>query len=349
MSDGVCPFCSKSPTSDIVLTQDVICRSAKGKYMVTNANQIALLAQDNIGKVMIGKNDTVIYLLTAMLAGGHVLMEDVPGTGKTKLAKTLAATLSAEFKRIQFTPDLLPSDVTGLNVWDQREGRFILNKGPVFTNILLADEINRATPRTQAGLLECMEEKQVTIDGETLPLADPFFVIATQNPIETAGTFPLPEAQMDRFMMRLSMGQPSETEEIAILDRFKSGDPIETLCPAIRMEDFMAYKALVKDVYVHPAVEAYIVKIVQGTRFHSRALMGVSTRGALALMKACQALALLSGRDYVLPDDVKKLAVPVLAHRLVLSFGKNQAKEAETIIESLLIVIEAPTEDVRKR
>lgn len=317
--------------------------------MAVNANQIALMAQENIGKVMIGKNDTVVFLLTAMLAGGHVLMEDLPGTGKTKLAKTLAATLSVDFKRIQFTPDLLPSDVTGLNVWDQKEGRFILNRGPVFTNILLADEINRATPRTQSGLLECMEEQQVTIDGETLPLAEPFFVIATQNPIETAGTFPLPEAQMDRFMMRLSMGQPSEMEEVSILERFKSGDPMDTLYPAINLQDFMACKDMVKTVYVHPAVESYIVRIVQGTRFHSRALMGVSTRGALALMKACQAFALLCGRDYVLPDDVKRLAVPVLAHRMVLSFGKDQAREAETIIESLMIVIEAPTEDVRKR
>lgn len=313
------------------------------------ANQIALTAQENIGKVMIGKDQTVACLLTAMLAGGHVLMEDVPGTGKTKLAKALAATLAVDFKRIQFTPDLLPSDVTGLNVWDQRQGMFLLNKGPVFTNILLADEINRATPRTQAGLLECMEEKQVTIDGETFSLADPFFVIATQNPIETAGTFPLPEAQMDRFMMRLSMGQPSQTEEVAILERFQSGDPMEQLYPAIRPEDFLACKAEVKNVYVHPSVEEYIVKLVQGTRHHSRAQMGVSTRGALALMKACQAYALLCGRDYVLPDDVKRLAVPVLAHRLVLAFGKEQAKEAETIIESLLIVIEAPTEDVRKR
>lgn len=317
--------------------------------MITNAKQIALMAQENIGKVIVGKNDTVVYLLTAMLAGGHVLMEDVPGTGKTKLAKTLAATLSADFKRIQFTPDLLPSDVTGLNVWDQREGRFLLNKGPVFTNILLADEINRATPRTQSGLLECMEEKQVTIDGETFRLGEPFFVIATQNPIETTGTFPLPEAQMDRFMMRLSMGHPSEAEEIAILERFRTGDPMEQLYPAIKMEDFLACREAVKDVFVHPAVEGYIVKIVQGTRYHNKALMGVSTRGALALMKSCQAFALLCGRDYVLPDDVKRLAVPVLAHRLVLAFGTEQAREAETMIESLLIVIDAPTEDVRKR
>jgi len=317
--------------------------------MSINARELAIKAQENIGKVMIGKSDTAIYLLTAMLAGGHVLIEDVPGTGKTKLAKTLAATLSADYKRIQFTPDLLPSDITGLNVWDQREGRFTLNQGPVFTNILLADEINRATPRTQSGLLECMEEKQVTIDGETFALTEPFFVIATQNPVETAGTFPLPEAQMDRFMMRLRMGLPSEQEEIAILERFKSSDPIEKLDPAISMEEFLCCKAFVKDIYVHPAVESYIVKIVQGTRFHNKVQMGVSTRGALALMKAAQAYALLNGRDYVLPDDVKKLAVPVLAHRLVLSFGKDRVREAETIIDSLMVVIEAPTEDIRKR
>lgn len=300
---------------------------------------------DIISKVIVGKEETIELLLTCMLAGGHVLLEDIPGTGKTKLARSIAASCKADFKRIQFTPDLLPSDVTGLNVYDAKQNEFVLKKGPVFTSILLADEINRATPRTQAGLLECMEERQVTIDGETYALKEPFFVIATQNPIENAGTFPLPEAQMDRFMMRLSMGLPSKSEEEDILRRFMKEEPLATLESVVTPEEIETMKTEIKEVFVHPLVLSYMVDIVQASRKASEVLSGASPRATIALCNAAKAYAYLKGRKYVNPDDVKKLAVPVLAHRLVMSFGSTSAKDAEAVIVKIINQVETPTEN----
>ena len=300
---------------------------------------------ENIGKVIVGKEKVIRLLLTALIADGHVLLEDVPGTGKTKLAKTLAASIDGKFSRIQFTPDLLPGDVTGMNVYNRKSGEFELRKGPVFTNILLADEINRATPRTQSGLLESMEERQVTIDGEGFILADPFFVIATQNPIETAGTFPLPEAQLDRFMMKLSVGLPSREEEIAILDRFMKEDPYTELSAVISLSELKEMKAVAAQVFVHEKIEKYIVDIIAATRQKEKVVMGASPRAAIALLRAAKAYASLEGRAYCIPDDVKVLTVPVLAHRLKLSYGYQQGSEAEGIVREILDSIPAPTEN----
>lgn len=307
--------------------------------------QYSKLVLNNISKVIVGKEEVIKLLLTAMLADGHVILEDMPGTGKTRLAKSLAASLNSDFKRIQFTPDLLPSDVTGMNVFNRKNGEFELRKGPVFTNVLLADEINRATPRTQAGLLESMEERQVTIDGETYVLESLFFVIATQNPIETAGTYPLPEAQLDRFMMCLSVGLPSKEEELAILERFMKEDPFEKLQPVLEPEMLVGMKETIKEVFVHPEIEKYMVEIVSETRKKDRVIMGASPRAALALLRACKAYAALSGRNYCIPDDVKTLAVPVLAHRLKLSYGYGQGLESKEVIREILEEIPAPTEE----
>lgn len=300
----------------------------------------------NIAKVIIGKEQTARLLLTALVADGHVLLEDVPGTGKTKLAKTLAKSLDAEFNRIQFTPDLLPGDITGINIFDRQKGEFVLRRGPVFTNILLADEINRATPRTQAGLLECMEERQVTIDGVSYTPGKPFFVIATQNPIESAGVFPLPDAQMDRFMMKLSMGLPTKEEELEILDRYMTKEPLAELEKALTLEELIAAKKEAEQVFVHTCVREYMVDILDATRKADGILMGVSPRGSLALLRCVKAYAYLQGRAYVTPDDVKAVAVPVLAHRLVLGYGyDNGANNAEQLIEKILETTPVPTED----
>lgn len=297
----------------------------------------------NIGKVIIGKEDTVTLLLTAILADGHVLLEDVPGTGKTKVAKSMAKSMNLNFSRIQFTPDLLPSDITGLNIYDQSKGEFVLRKGPAFTNILLADEINRATPRTQAGLLECMEERQITIDGETFNAGTPFFVIATQNPVETAGTFPLPEAQLDRFMMKLSMGLPTKQEECEIMERYMKDEPLETLEPVMTLEELNQAKAEINNIFVHKCVLEYMVEIIAATRSGENVLAGVSPRGTLAFLRCVKAYAFLQGRDFVTPDDVKKLAVPVLAHRIVMGYGKS--RENVPFIENIVASIPVPTED----
>ncbi|MCM1056954.1 MAG: MoxR family ATPase [Firmicutes bacterium] len=299
----------------------------------------------NIGKVIVGKEQTARLLLTALLADGHVLLEDVPGTGKTKLAKTLAKTVAGKFSRIQFTPDLLPSDITGLNIFDSKRNEFVLRKGPVFTNILLADEINRATPRTQAGLLECMEERQVTIDGETYLPGKPFFVIATQNPVETAGTFPLPEAQLDRFMMKLSMGLPGKEEELAILQRYMAEEPLDEMESVLTLEELLQARQEAGQVFVHKCVLEYMVSIVDATRQDSRLVMGVSPRGDLALLRCARAYAYLAGRGYVTPDDVKALAIPVLAHRLAPGYGAGESGTAVELIRKLLDTIPVPTED----
>lgn len=305
--------------------------------------------RENIQKVIIGKEDTIDLLMTALLAKGHVLLEDLPGTGKTKLAKSMAMSIGGDFSRIQFTPDLLPSDITGLNIFDREKNDFVLRKGPVFTNILLADEINRATPRTQSGLLECMEEKQVTIDGEKYVLAEPFLVVATQNPIETAGTFQLPEAQMDRFMMKLSMGFLSKKQEIEVLQCYREADPIESLAKVLEVDDIVNMQKEANEVYVHRSIMEYIASIVEGTRKDTGIIMGVSTRGSLALLKAAKAYAYIQGRDYVVPEDIKALAIPVLAHRIALNYGYR--KEADNVqkMKEVLDKQVVPTEEFDKK
>ena len=297
----------------------------------------------NVGKVIIGKEEVVTLLLTALLADGHVLLEDVPGTGKTKVAKSLAKSLDAKFNRIQFTPDLLPTDITGLTIYDQKASEFVLRKGPAFTNILLADEINRATPRTQSGLLECMEERQITIDGATYPAGEPFFVIATQNPVETLGTFPLPEAQMDRFMMKLSMGLPSKADECSILERYMKEEPLVALEPVISVAEFKKAKEEIANVFVHKCVLEYMVDIVSATREGENIVMGVSPRGTLALLHCAKAYAYLQGRNFVTPDDIKVLAVPVLSHRIVMGYDKSNS--SSDFVAQILANTTVPTEE----
>ncbi len=303
--------------------------------------------KNNIQKVIIGKDTAIDFILTAIISGGHVLLEDTPGTGKTMLAKSLAKSLDGTFNRIQFTPDLLPSDITGLNIFNQESHSFEFVKGPVFSNILLADEINRATPRTQSSLLECMEEKQVTVDGETRILDKPFLVIATQNPIETAGTFTLPEAQLDRFMMQLSMGFPSESEELSIMERFIDGNPIEELTPVCSKDEISTMGTLAATVYVDTVIRKYIVDIVNATRNNTHISSGVSPRGTLALLKTSQVYAAMKGRDYVTPEDVKALAAPVLAHRIISYTNMAKNSNKANIINGILETVAVPTEDFR--
>lgn len=303
---------------------------------------------ENIGKVIVGKEETIQLLLAALLSGGHVLLEDMPGTGKTKLAKSLAASMEGVFSRIQFTPDLLPSDVTGMNIYNRKSGEFVLHKGPVFANVLLADEINRAMPRTQAGLLECMEEHQVTIDGQRLMLESLFMVIATQNPVESAGTFPLPEAQMDRFMMRLSMGLPDQEEEVLILERFGGEDPYEKLESVITREQILQMREAAKEVYVHPVLQTYIVELAAATRKEPELAFGVSPRGSLALMQAAKAYAALLGRSYCTPDDVRALAVPVFSHRLGSQGGRRDTARQQALVQRILKEVPVPAEEFSK-
>ncbi len=312
---------------------------------VEQAQDKAEQIKRSIGRVIVGKERVTELLLTAVIAGGHVLLEDVPGTGKTMFAKSLARSVGVKFSRIQFTPDLLPSDITGLNYYNQKEGEFVFREGPVFSNILLADEINRATPRTQSSLLECMEEKQITVDGKTYRLAPPFFVVATQNPIETAGTFPLPEAQMDRFLMQLSMELPAMEDELAIIERFIKENPLEAVEPVITGDELVELMSFCKEIVIHPSLRRYIVEIVEATRNKSAASMGVSPRGTLALVRALQAYALLHGRSYVVPEDVKELAIPVLAHRIIMQ-GLGQDREAAVdLLNKILSSVAVPSED----
>ena len=301
--------------------------------------------QNELSKIIVGKKEITDKILMAILARGHVLLEDVPGVGKTTTALGLSKILGLDFRRIQFTPDMLPADITGLHIYDRESGKFVLNKGPVFTNILLADEINRATPRTQAGLLECMEERQVTIDGKTQKLEPPFFVVATENPVETAGTFPLPEAQMDRFLMKLSMGLPTREEEVQILDTYMTEDPLKKLTAVMDQETLERMQKEAMEVYVHPTVRGYLADLSAATRSSDQTVMGVSPRGTIALMRASRAWAYLEGRNFVTPDDVKAVAGPVMAHRVVLSYGQNRYADALRLIEEILNTVPAPTED----
>jgi MoxR-like ATPase len=304
-------------------------------------------ARANVERVIVGKSAAIDLILVALLCEGHVLLEDVPGIGKTMLAKSVARTLGCSFRRIQFTPDLLPSDVTGLSFFNQREQAFEFRAGPIFSQVVLADEVNRATPRTQSALLECMEERQVTVEGDTRPLPRPFLVLATQNPVELEGTFPLPEAQLDRFLLRLSLGYPARDEEKTILRRFRSSSPLEELEPVVDGDELLAMGRLCREVHVAEAIEDYLVALIAATREHPALELGASPRATLALYRASQALAAVHGRGYVLPDDVKRLAPAVLGHRLIASTrarlrGKGLAEVVDEIVGSVPVPVEDP-------
>ena len=291
----------------------------------------------NVERVIVGKHNEVRFALVALLCRGHLLIEDVPGTGKTVLAKAIARSLGCTFRRIQFTPDLLPSDVTGLSIYNQKTAEFEFRPGPIMSQVVLADEINRATPKTQSSLLECMEERQATVDGTTYPMPDPFLVIATQNPIEYEGTFALPEAQLDRFMLRIKLGYPSQLDEVVILDEQKRQHPIDDLEVVCTVEELQGLQRAVREIYVDPSVAEYIVRLVNGTREHGDIYLGASPRGSIALYRAGQALAGLLGRDYVIPDDVKALAESALAHRMIIktSSSIHDVQPAQVVRELL--------------
>ena len=310
---------------------------------ISEAKEKIELIRENIGKVIVGKDEVIKNVLICLIADGHVLLEDLPGTGKTMLAKSLSLSINSKFSRIQFTPDLLPADIIGLNVYNRASEKFNFVEGPIITNILLADEINRATPRTQSALLEAMQERQVTVDGVTMKLESPFFVIATQNPVETAGTFPLPEAELDRFMMELSLGKLTLEEEIKMLKRFENDEPIETLENVIDSNDIIEIRELLKDIKIHDDLIKYIAEVCEVTRADSGTYMGVSPRGSLALLKAAKTSALIEGRDYVLPDDIKNLIVPVLLHR-ILFINRKDKTSREQYLNALVSRIEVPSE-----
>jgi MoxR-like ATPase len=309
-----------------------------------NFTDFSQAVQENVSQVIIGKADVTELMLVALLVEGHVLLEDVPGIGKTTLAKALARSLDCSFARIQFTPDLLPSDVTGLNIYNQKRQDFEFRPGPVLSQVLLADEINRATPRTQSSLLEAMQERQITVDGETYPLPRPFIVIATQNPIELEGTFPLPEAQVDRFLMQLRLGYPSAEEEDEILLRYQRRDPLMDLSPVATTEDVLQLQRQVQDIHVSTDVRNYTLQVTRTTREHEAVDLGVSPRGTLALFKASQALAALRGRDYVIPSDVQYLCPPILAHRIHISprirlRGRNPTQVVAEITDTVPVPV----------
>lgn len=307
--------------------------------------QIAILSQkikQNVQQVIIGKEHEIDLVLAAMVCGGHVLLEDVPGTGKTTLAKALAKSMNGAFSRVQFTPDLLPADLTGTRVFRPQTGDFTFVRGPVFTNILLADEINRATPRTQSALLECMEERQVTEGGVTYALEAPFLVIATQNPVETQGTFPLPEAQLDRFLLRISLGYPTQEEALQMMERFRMQSPLAALDAVADIQELREAAQLYAACEVSEPVMRYMFALCEAARDPAKVRLGPSPRALLSLMRACQALAAIRGRDYVIPDDVKEMAVCVLAHRIIMR--GMQAQSAAALITELLSKLPVPTE-----
>jgi MoxR-like ATPase len=315
---------------------------------MTDAKAVAQQIIDNVGKVIVGKPDTLQLTVVGLLCQGHLLIEDVPGVGKTTLAKSVAKSIGCEFRRIQFTPDMLPSDVTGVRIFDQRSREFVYQPGPIQANIVLADEINRATPKTQAALLEAMEERQVTIDGETHKLDEPFMVFATQNPIEYEGTFPLPEAQLDRFLLRIRLGYPDPQYEIAVLDLQRKAHPIESIGQVISAEELLAAQSAIRDVYVDVLVKTYIVEIVTRTRKHADVYLGASPRGSLTLFRTAQARAALEGRDYVIPDDIKALAPFGLAHRMIVSpSARIKDVDAETIVRDILASVPVPGGSVK--
>ncbi|NER23252.1 MAG: MoxR family ATPase [Symploca sp. SIO1C2] len=292
---------------------------------------------ENLGQTIVGKADAIRLVLVALLAGGHALLEDVPGVGKTLLAKSLARSIDGKFQRIQCTPDLLPTDITGTNIWNPQSREFEFLAGPVFTNILLADEINRATPRTQSALLEVMEEQQVTVDGVSRRVAQPFFVIATQNPVEYQGTFRLPEAQMDRFILSLSLGYPTHSEELQMLQRHQEGMTLSDLSRCISIEELLELRRLCSQVKVETSLQQYIIDLIRASRNHEQVTLGVSPRGTIALQRTAQALAFLEGRDYVIPDDIKFLAPYVLAHRLMTTGGRQAKPLVEQLLHSVAI------------
>lgn len=301
---------------------------------------------ENCSKVIVGKEENIRLIFVSFLCSGHVLLEDVPGTGKTMLLKAFAKTVGSGFKRIQFTPDLLPSDLTGINFYNQKTGEFEFRKGPLFTNIVLADEINRATPRTQSSLLEAMEESQITVDGTTYPMGEPFFVMATQNPVESYGTFPLPEAQLDRFFMKLSLGYMTREQETEVIARASSSDILKTLKSVLSPEEIGEMKAGYPKVFVQEDVLSYIMDIVEKTRSESRFVTGVSTRGAIALYKASQAMAACRGREFVIPEDVLSVAPSVLSHRII-SKGSESFEDAKKYLGRMIETIPVPLETIR--
>lgn len=314
---------------------------------IADAQQQIVRLIDALERVVVGKRDIIERVVVALLGEGHVLIEDVPGVGKTVLARTIAAAIGGSFQRIQFTPDLLPSDVTGALVFDPRTSEFHFRPGPIVANIVLADEINRAGPRTQAALLEAMEERHLTVDRERMPLPRPFFVLATQNPVEMDGTFPLPEAQLDRFALRTSVGYPDDEAELAMLRRFRDGSPLESLAPVVSIQELTGLIATVRRIWISEAVERYLLDVVRGTRNDEQIELGASPRASLALARAAQSLALVRGRTFVLPDDVQAIATSVLAHRIlpVTRFGLRGTSN-ETLIEAVLARVPVPAEAI---
>jgi MoxR-like ATPase len=307
--------------------------------------ELAIRVRENIQKVIVGKDEVIDLALVAILCEGHILIEDVPGIGKTTLARSIAASLGCTFRRIQFTPDLLPSDVTGISYFNQKAQEFQFRPGPIISQVVLADEINRATPRTQSALLEAMQERQITVDGETYPLPRPFLVLATQNPIELEGTFPLPEAQVDRFLIKLPIGYPTEAEEHAMLLRFAREDPLEDLAPVVTPDDLLRMQEQVRDVRVEESVRGYVVDIVRATRAHQDIQLGVSPRGTLALYNCARALAAIRGRAYVLPDDVKLLAPYVLTHRVLISPATRlRGRQLTDVLMDVIATVPVPVE-----
>ncbi|MTI66635.1 MAG: MoxR family ATPase [Firmicutes bacterium] len=317
---------------------------------ISDINIITEKIKKNIQKVIVGKDEVVDLMMVSIICSGHILLEDVPGLGKTMIANSLAKSVDSNFKRIQFTPDLLPSDLTGIYYYNQKSGQFQFKKGPIISQIILADEINRATPRTQSSLLEVMQEHQVTVDGITHFLEEPFFVIATQNPVETTGTFPLPEAQLDRFLMKISMGYPKLEEELKILERFKDINPITQIKPVVSTKDIINLRKTFKNVYVNDDIKRYIIDIARSTREHKDIELGISPRGSLALFKSSQAYAAIKGRDYVIPDDIKYLVKPILRHRIKLNSNVLvKGKSVDDILEQILFNITTPVEEKIER